>query len=478
MEYSVDCLVESPRTIFDQLNKSYETTNLVLLGDTGYANNSLANDSIIIRLESSYLINPAYTEDPMVRNILYEDIFLKEDSKEFAEATEATSSVFDSETELAIEVGTQPVSSSAGMDNDLESNDFMYEPVFIAFPNNKNLEPTNKTPLINAEKGEQSLRVLSYKNFSSGKATCTDANIYLERGSSLGTRKNNLERVATILPKRDNILQNGRCSKLCSSNGRGSKVKRAKPEFGEDFDHRADKYWGHITKETTYQSIYAQFTEANVSEHLRALDETTYKRKVAGSLLPNYVTIESFGHLQGIDGWYYEENTNRGQMPLSMRWCGQNQNFYNSFVYRYHIDKYDNRVIAKEFLCPYCPFKKYLDLNIIFHSSKKSHYMHHMMKSHGVYTTGEEMPIPLLAEHIESGCIIYCCPECGDTGNINLDTKRDTPSNCLGQFWRHCSESHNHTKLGRSAEQKREDRARDKDEEKEYLYEENFGLLI
>lgn len=246
------------------------------------------------------------------------------------------------------------------------------------------------------------------------------------------------------------------------------KQKRAKPQFSPEYYNRAAKYWNTITESKTYHETLMKFAQIREQTKLVEIPVEQYKKKVVAALLPNYVEVSAFQSLQGVDGWYYKANTVRDSTMLALRWCGQKQNFYNSFVYRHRVSS-NGKDVEKQFLCPYCPFSKDMALDTIFHTASTAAYQHHVCKDHGVYTTGYEMPLPVIGK-INDEPVAYCT-ECEHAHKIVLDTEKDDLQNCLIAHFRHCFVEHNLKRQCRSNDIKYRDEINQRAGREGYLHE-------
>jgi hypothetical protein len=151
---------------------------------------------------------------------------------------------------------------------------------------------------------------------------------------------------------------------------------------------------------------------------------------------------------------------------FALRWCSQKLNFYTASVTRYQVDR-SGKKGNRQALCPYCPYSEGMNLSTIFYGTTDSAYMHHITKDHGVYSSGYEMPIPVVCENIlnndhngkhSQGYGIFCTQCRRVVSNISeADAKKATQNNILIPYYRHCFEEHNIKKQSRSPEDKAKD---------------------
>lgn len=232
--------------------------------------------------------------------------------------------------------------------------------------------------------------------------------------------------------------------------------KRARPEFKISVEllERIAKYWTVIATNSKYMTLLKTAREKAEQLGIKELNHTQFTNNVVPALLPNYVDITFFKNLQGEDGWNYEKNTKRHQpsVSLALRWCGQELNFYDPFVVRYKIDDKGKRY-NKQAMCPYCPVYSGLDLDIIFHTTQDSLYMHHVCKDHGVYSTGYEVSPPLIG--LKDSNIVAYCTECDEICKIGY--VGSGIDNCLIGYFRHAFVSHNRKRQKRTREQRHSD---------------------
>ena len=252
------------------------------------------------------------------------------------------------------------------------------------------------------------------------------------------------------------------------------KQKRAKPEFTEKYFHRAAMYWERILDHGAYSENLFESEKIMARIGLTGISVDQYKKKVVAALLPNYVEVDSFDDLQGAEGWHYKTNPARDDEMLALRWCGQKQNFYTSYVYRHKVAD-NGKEIDKQFLCPYCPFSITMDMNTIFHTASTAAYQHHVCKDHGVYTTGYEMRIPIIGK--VNGVPVAYCGECEQTHRIVLETDKDDLKNCLIAYFRHCFEQHNLKRQCRSNDTKHMDMLNQKAGREGYLHEDMDEIM-
>lgn len=243
-----------------------------------------------------------------------------------------------------------------------------------------------------------------------------------------------------------------------------SVTRREKPRYSELDFARAENYWSVICQNNEYFK-FLDYSKPLLEElGMKLADTKLLTKKMVASLLPNYITIESFAEEQNINGWIYEQNGKNTPPKLALRWCGQRLNFYTASVTRYQVDQSGKRG-NRQALCPYCPYSKGMNLSTIFYGTTDSAYMHHLTKDHGVYSAGYEMPIPVVCqsahvhehahdnEHQNFG--VFCTKCRKVVSNISMaDAKKVDLNNCLISYNRHCFEEHNIKKQNRSAAEK------------------------
>ncbi|GMM43547.1 hypothetical protein DAPK24_001220 [Pichia kluyveri] len=226
-------------------------------------------------------------------------------------------------------------------------------------------------------------------------------------------------------------------------------AKRIMPIFTQLSFARADSYWKIIGRNPQFQ--FAVSKEEKVLKYLNGItiDKSLLHRKVVASLLPNYLTVKEFAKYEDVDGWIYEQGEQREpDDQISLRWCGQKQNFYQTFVFRYRVNELGTK-IDKQNLCPYCPYTDGMDLNCIFHTVADSSYMHHVCKDHGVYTTGNEMSIPIFGK--TSKGYVAVCTQCVTPIRLSVDIKANNLNNCLISYFRHCFIKHKNKRQNRDS---------------------------
>ncbi|KAG0683845.1 hypothetical protein C6P40_005280 [Pichia californica] len=230
------------------------------------------------------------------------------------------------------------------------------------------------------------------------------------------------------------------------------KPKRPKPYFmyNEALQSRMDNYWNLISHNKNYKNIISKW---NNDSALSPIGAHVFVKNAMPALIPNNLTINFFKKYQGIDNWCYQANTKRNEAKLPLRWCGQEMNFYETFVTRHKVDEY-GKITQKQALCPYCPIEsESVNLDHHFHSTQDSLYMHHVCKDHGVYSTGYELSPPLIA--YDNKIPIAVCTECGEKCKMfNVGTGME---NCMIAYFRHAFNTHNKKRHNRSNEQKRKD---------------------
>ena len=225
-------------------------------------------------------------------------------------------------------------------------------------------------------------------------------------------------------------------------------IKRVMPVYTSLSYDRADRYWEVIVSNPAFKKLANNESQIMSAVGGYAIDTSIIKRNVVASLLPNYVDISDFENFQDEDGWKYKVNKRRAfDDYISLRWCNQKQNFYQPLVIRYK--KNGTKKPITQNLCPYCPYTKGMDLNTIFHSVDDSSYMHHVCKDHGVYTTGNEMPIPVFGKTAKG--LVAVCGICGNTCNLSVDVHADNLNNCLISYFRHCFDKHKNKRQNRDA---------------------------
>ena len=223
--------------------------------------------------------------------------------------------------------------------------------------------------------------------------------------------------------------------------------KRIMPVFTSLSYQRADRYWEVICSQKAFQIAAADESKIMHSIGGVFIDKESIKRNVVASLLPNYIEVNEFAKYEGKDGWKYKLNKRRAFDDfISLRWCGQKQDFYQPLVIRYKPNGTKKPITQN--LCPYCPYTSGMDLNTIFHNVDDSSYMHHVCKDHGVYTTGEEMPIPVFGK--TSKGVVAACTLCEHSCNLSIGFYSDNLKNCLISYFRHCFTKHKSKRQNRS----------------------------
>lgn len=232
--------------------------------------------------------------------------------------------------------------------------------------------------------------------------------------------------------------------------------KRETPEYTEKSYNRARKYWAFINNQNAFKGLL-KVEESMLKRYgLKPVEKEIIKMHIVASLLPNYVVVDNFNNFQDKDGWVYETSDLREMSEcLSLRWCGQIQNFYKPFVIRYRTDKFGKQQLDKQALCPYCPFEKDMNFDNIFHQIANSSYLHHVTKLHGVYSTGYEFAIPFFG--MDKNDVFAVCRHCGDKCKLIFHKKNDILRNCMISFNRHVLTFHNDRRNRRSPERIRED---------------------
>lgn len=238
---------------------------------------------------------------------------------------------------------------------------------------------------------------------------------------------------------------------------RASKQKRARPQFSssKELQQRIDNYFDCIADRIDKTAALAKPKMHELG--YRLVDASYFKNNIITPLLPNNAELEDFKHLQGVDGFIYEywESETSSDL-LSLRWSNQRQNFYEPKIVRYRISEETGNLVDKEALCPYCPVDITNGLDKCFHNINMSHYMHHVCKNHGVFSTGEEMPVPAFCEK-DSKYFSYCST-CGECQKLSIRPAADRSKalgNGLISYFRHQYKSHNRTRKMRNSEEKK-----------------------
>lgn len=126
-------------------------------------------------------------------------------------------------------------------------------------------------------------------------------------------------------------------------------------------------------------------------------------------LLPNGITIDAFARLNRHCNWRYTANPKRhGSIPA--RWQNLAGDFYQPFVIRYKRSVLTGQCLKAEALCPYCPCPRG-KFNENFHSIRNADYLHHVTKTHMVYSNGTEMEMPHIGRSW-SGETTALCGKC------------------------------------------------------------------
>ncbi|TID31308.1 hypothetical protein CANINC_000096 [Pichia inconspicua] len=234
------------------------------------------------------------------------------------------------------------------------------------------------------------------------------------------------------------------------------KSKRTRPKFTstKQLQCRIDNYYKCVSNEIENTGAMAKSKMYELG--YRLVDASYFKNNIITPLLPNNADIEDFNSVQGDNGYIYEySGAETASDLLAMRWTHQRQNFYEPKIVRYRINEETGKIVDKEALCPYCPVDVTNGLDKCFHNINMSHYMHHVCKNHGVFSTGEEMPVPAFCE---KGNKYYSyCSTCGEYQKLSIRLAADCTKandNGLISYFRHQYKEHNRTRKMRNATEK------------------------
>lgn len=205
------------------------------------------------------------------------------------------------------------------------------------------------------------------------------------------------------------------------------------------------EYWWNIMKTPFYENEKAKAIKLAKSLEFDGIISAAYLLEHVFMYKPNDVNINQFKGMA--EGWEYTKNPDQPLTRLPLRYAGQNVNFYEPFVIRSQKDD-SGRKIVKEGLCPYCPIdvdhERKFSFNNKFFNLKGFDYAAHLGKYHGVYASGNEMPMPTFVEQDEK--VHYICTECHKKNILNFKSQ-DLSSECIIEFFKHCMARHYHKKI-------------------------------
>lgn len=242
-------------------------------------------------------------------------------------------------------------------------------------------------------------------------------------------------------------------SRFVPSNKQRSKrdnyCKKVKLKIDEDLCTKINKALDQMHQSGSVQNIIHHLeTCALKLPNCQVIERSQYERHVMAFMVPNDFSTSNFGSLEGKDGWHYESNEKQTLKKLPGRMSGKIADYYQSLVKREGFNK--EGILIREALCPYCPVN-FDNLNLCFYNLAGSNYLHHVVKNHGVWSTGKEMPPPVLYE-TNLGTFITCgfCnhhPKMKFKSDIS-ERDRIIDSQFVG-YYRHIMQYHNITQRGK-----------------------------
>lgn len=191
------------------------------------------------------------------------------------------------------------------------------------------------------------------------------------------------------------------------------------------------EHWFEMINSEYFKASFEKYDEIFKSLEMQHLPISDYS-EFMDHLIPNNVTIDNFKNIDNHCNWKYVRNPKRKEIIIPHRWQNLSGDFYQPFVLRYKISIITGERLNTEALCPYCPCThgKY---NSNFHSIKNADYLHHVTKTHMVYSNGTEIEIPHLGKSWDDE--IHCiCGPCGKT--INIGKELDLTS-FIKHSWKH-----------------------------------------
>lgn len=229
---------------------------------------------------------------------------------------------------------------------------------------------------------------------------------------------------------------------------------------------RITHYWEQIITRSTMKAKDFFQNDCDVEAGAIANDQRL-KGNLISFLLPNYATAKDFEKFSNNEqGWIYKDTGKHKTQTFPLRWCKQKYNFYDPVVCRVKI--IEGKECFKEALCPYCPLQKGMNLDNVFYKVNSSLYLHHVCNNHGVYTTGHEMPHPIICN--DGDGLYFTCAQCSHSERFVLQDG-DPVNNILLNYYKHMMSSHKRTKQNRSEAQKVKDEEFFNEQGKIHLYE-------
>ena len=251
---------------------------------------------------------------------------------------------------------------------------------------------------------------------------------------------------------------------------KASKNKSGKPKAFKRRLAEADDNSKFSIFDVTEQHLLTTYGTAeyfwNIMETKHFKDEIEKSHNIAGNLgidgikptnylftnvflfMPNGMNIDHFKGRDKEFGWEYRYNPEQTLKKLPLRCSGQLVNFYEPFVIRFKTDDSGRRV-SEQGLCPYCPvdhdYEKRFCYDNKFFNLRGMAYDSHLAMYHGVYASGNEMPIPVFVEDDNKFHLI--CNECHRKHELDPAPTKEITTKSVLDFFQHCTTRHFHRKI-------------------------------
>lgn len=163
------------------------------------------------------------------------------------------------------------------------------------------------------------------------------------------------------------------------------------------------EHWFELVNSEYFKTSYEKYDELFKTMDMAHIPSNEYC-EFMDHIIPNNVTIDNFINVHNHCNWKYVKNPKRnGAIPH--RWKNLSGDFYQPFVLRYKKSVITGEILKAEALCPYCPCTngKY---NSNFYNVRNTDYLHHVTKTHMVYSNGTELNMPHIGK---SGAGEYSC---------------------------------------------------------------------
>lgn len=379
-----------------------------------------------------------FTPKPFTSDDVFDSIFQKDE--EFFENQQWTYNNTDFEFENFFKdvMSTQTTYNDDFLDSLFSPENQVVEPSSDSSDNNASFE-TNE--MLCVDPANLSLNPQTFKTeFQNSDSLKKVLPLTIEKArpfniSSFEANKKSKSIIKSPKLHKTNVYSNPKC--LTRKTPRKEVLHYRTPELTE----KIEKFYNLLREKNVFDNAMKATKETMIKNQIKPISFSLVKDFILPALMPNNYTVKDFAKIQGKNGYHYLANPSYSSTWATPRWSNNSKNFYQPSVIR-KVKNKNNKLSEAEGLCPYCPIHDFENPDDCFYSTSGALYQHHLCKSHGVYTSGLEMPVPAIG--IKNDTLFACCTGCDAAIVVRL--YGTTLRNCLKPYYRHCFDHHNVSK--------------------------------